>query len=78
MVDDFSDVVVGSTIADANITNTSSLLNLRKASEQHILQIPEDTSLLPVRGGEAHPRVWNRKESHLDAWVVSGNGDLFL
>ncbi|RYZ21139.1 MAG: hypothetical protein EOP49_47195 [Sphingobacteriales bacterium] len=77
-VDDFTEVVVGFTIADAEITNYSTLFNLHKGAEKHVLQIPEDTSLLPIRGGQSQHREWSRKESHLDAWVISRNGDLFL
>lgn len=75
--DDLAGKVAGAEIIEANITDVSSKLVLLRGVEQHILELPEDTTRLPVWGGSLEPKKWHPDESHLDAWVISRRGNLF-
>lgn len=74
--DDLTGKVVGAEIIEAYITDFSSRLVLLHGVEQHIFELPQDTTRLPVWGGSLEPKRWNPAESHLDAWVLSRRGEL--
>jgi hypothetical protein len=74
--DDLAGKVAGAEIIEAEITDFSSNLVLLHGAEQHILELPQDTTRLPVWGGSLEPKRWNPAESHLDAWVLSRRGEL--
>lgn len=74
--DRVSDCLVGAIIEDAVITKKESKIFLKKDSNKHLLELPEDTSRLPLWGGSLKIKKWNLKESHLDAWIVSESSDL--
>jgi hypothetical protein len=77
--DDFTPVIVGSRIAEAQITDDESLICLERsdARSRHLLEVPQDMSRLSKYGGTGQPRQWNSAESHLDAWIISRRADLF-
>jgi hypothetical protein len=76
--DDLSPMLVDSTIVDAEIVDNASLIELEKDSVLHRLEIPADTTLLPLYGGVQKTRAWIPEESQLDAWVFSSSGDLIV
>ena len=75
--DDLTRRLAGAKIIEASITRDSSAIVLLQGGERHVLEVPEDTTRLSIWGGALKPKVWNRAESHLDAWVVSRRGQLF-
>jgi hypothetical protein len=76
--DELSDRLVHATITGAEIRQNASHIDLEKDGVSHILEIPEDTSLLPLYGGSLTSHQWNPEESQLDAWIISERGDLII
>jgi hypothetical protein len=76
--DELSDQLLHATITGANINDTSSRIDFAKDGVTHALEIPDDTSRLPIYGGSLVPRLWNAEESQLDAWIISQSGDLII
>jgi hypothetical protein len=77
--DDFTPIIVGSRIMEAQIKVNESLLYLERADAgaRHLLELPRDVTRLSRHGGSGNPHQWHQNESHLDAWVFSRKGDLF-
>jgi hypothetical protein len=67
-------LLIGYTIEEAEITDDMCNITLEKDTQTHLLEIPMDSSKLPLRGGTMEPHEWNSEESPLDAWVVHENG----
>jgi hypothetical protein len=76
--DELSEKLLGAIIKDARIADNISRLTVEKEAVAHLLEIPENTSLLPLHGGSLTPHEWNPRESHLDAWIISQDGDLIV
>jgi hypothetical protein len=74
--DHVTERLVGATITRADIEENSSRIELCKEGKAQVLEIPEDTSRLPIYGGSLEPRVWRGHESQLDAWIIA-RGELF-
>jgi hypothetical protein len=76
-IDNLSDKLLGATITAAEVTDSSSRLELTQGSARHLLELSNDPrpSAVTLSG---KPRRWNPNESHLDAWVVSRSGYLWL
>jgi hypothetical protein len=75
-VDEVTDKIVGSVISEAQVEKDFTLIKLKRESTEHMLELPNDASRLPLRGGNKSQYSWNPKEHHLDAWVISRSGDL--
>ncbi len=76
--DGLSSKLLHTTIVGAEIVDKSSRIRVEKNDRSHLLELPEDTSRLPMYGGTLTKRVWNDDESHLDAWIISQRGDLII
>jgi hypothetical protein len=76
--DELSVSLLHSTITSAEIMDNRSRIILEKDGITHSLEIPENTSLLPLHGGSLIPHEWNPAESQLDAWIISQTGDLVV
>ena len=75
--DRVSEKVVGAVIENVKIERNRSLIVLVREAQTHRLEIPEDTSRLPLYGGTMQPRVWNPDEDQRDAWIVA-QGELWV
>lgn len=69
--DEISFLIIGAEISQAMIADNHTQLILNKARTQHVLELPENTSRLPLNGGTLKPKNWPKTESQLDAWVVT-------
>lgn len=69
--DEVSPLLIGAEICQAKITDNHTQFILNMAGTQHVLELPKDTSRLPLRGGTHKPRIWPENESQLDAWVIT-------
>lgn len=68
--DYLSQKLVGAIISDMTIRDDSSRIILDKGGNRHCLEIPADTSKLPLYGGNGRPHLWYSHESQWEAWVV--------
>jgi hypothetical protein len=75
--DRVSEKVIGALIEDVKIERNCSLIVLVREAQTHRLEIPEDTSRLPLYGGTMQPHVWNPDEDQRDAWIVA-QGELWV
>ena len=71
--DEFSDLVVGSTIEEAVFQDQSCKIVLRKGKRTYTLEVPEDTSRLPKWAGIDRPREFHPNDRMPDAWVVTSS-----
>jgi hypothetical protein len=69
--DEISSLIIGAEISQAMIADNHTQLILNKARTQQVLELPENTSRLPLNGGTLKPKNWPKTESQLDAWVVT-------
>ena len=69
--DEVSAILVGAEISQAMTADAHTRFILNKAGTQHQLELPQDTSRLPLIGGTLKPRIWPDTESQRDAWVVT-------
>jgi hypothetical protein len=76
--DELSDKLIHATIIDAEIRQNASRIDFEKGGVPHVLEIPEDTGLLPLHGGSLAPHQWKPDESQLDAWIISESGELLI
>jgi hypothetical protein len=74
--DQVSGKVIRARITSFEVADRTSRIVLAKGNSEHVLEIPEDTSLLPLYGGNLEPHIWFPGESQLDAWVISETGEL--
>lgn len=70
-VNEITEKVVGSKIADARITPASSEILFEQGDETHRLEIPQGTS------GLSQSRSWQSEENQLDAWVLSERNEIW-
>lgn len=75
--DRMAERVVGAQISEVQIAQDHSVIVLALGMEKYTLEIPQDTSRLPLYGGTMEPRVWNAYEDQRDAWIIS-HGDLWV
>ncbi len=68
--DEVTPPLAGGTIERFELHDDSCQLVVRGPGGQHVIELPQDTSRLPVHGGSLDPRRWNPKEKVSDAWVV--------
>ena len=76
--DNVSEILINAQITQATIVHNESRIALINNTKEHLLEIPKDTSKLPVRGGGGKKKVWNEEESQLDAWVITPNEYVFI
>lgn len=69
--DEVSSLLIGAEIYQALIADHYTQFSLKNAGTDHILELPEDTSRLPLYEGSLEPRIWPETESLLDAWVMT-------
>ena len=75
--DRVSERVCGALVKEAQIERDHSLILLAVDAEPHRLEIPRDSSRLPLYGGTMQPHVWHPDEDQRDAWVIA-QGDLWV
>jgi hypothetical protein len=68
--DDVTPRLVGGSIERFDLAHASCRMLVRKGTEEHILELPRNTAILPLRGGSMTARRWNPLEKTIDAWVV--------
>jgi len=64
-------MLIGAEITQAKILDDHTQLTLNNAGTQHVLELPQDTFRLPLKGGTLEQRIWPSDESQLDAWVIT-------
>ena len=69
--DEVSSLFIGAEICQAKVTDNYTHFVLDNAGKQHVLELPYDTSRLPLDGGSLKPRIWPKTESLLNAWVIT-------
>ena len=69
--DEVSSMLIGAAITQATILDDHTQLILNNAGTQHVLELPQDTFRLPLKGGTLEQRIWPNDESQLDAWVIT-------
>ena len=69
--------LVGADVEDVKIEHDESLIILVRGEQRHRLEIPRDTSRLPLYGGIMQPHVWNPDEDQWDAWIIA-HGELWV
>lgn len=65
------DALVGTTLVEAKILEKSCKLRFKKGKKEYILELPKDTSKLPVFRGDGTTRILAEKIHLLDAWIVT-------
>ncbi len=75
--DRVSEKVRGALLNDVKIERDHSLIFLTVDAAPHRLEIPADTSRLPLYGGTMQPHVWNPDEDQRDAWIIA-QGELWV
>lgn len=69
--DEVSSLLIGAEICQARILDDHTQFILNNAGIQHVLELPQDTSRLPLNGGTLAQKIWPKTESQLDAWVIT-------
>jgi hypothetical protein len=73
--DDVTPRLVGGTIERFDLAHASCRILVRNGAQDHLLELPRNTAILPLRGGSMTARKWNPLESVIDAWTLS-DGEL--
>jgi hypothetical protein len=62
-------LLVDGVIDAFELHKNSCALSLTTRNERHLLELPEDTSRLPLHGNRS-PREWSPEEDIANAWVI--------